>query len=193
MLVYHTESLMYSYNNNAAELYNSILAKFVGGKRINFSKKGSYELRCNAAVTSYNSGYNRLSLLNKHITSKSPGKFTKRYVKKCNLSECQRRRRRLFNEPLIKSNHRASAGPDKNYGDVLGDYDPLTDITEEEYLNLKKNFMSKLKLTENEIISIEQRTKRQHQCNEWHLERKKRLSYCLGIWIYWHLFNFLYS
>ncbi|KAF0708968.1 YqaJ domain-containing protein, partial [Aphis craccivora] len=66
LLTYHTESLMYNFNNNEAELYNSILAKFIGGKRINFSHKGdilifylgSYELRCNAAVTAYNKGAN---------------------------------------------------------------------------------------------------------------------------------------
>lgn len=43
VLVYHAESLM----------YNSILAKFVGGKQIHFSHKCSYELRCNSAVTDY--------------------------------------------------------------------------------------------------------------------------------------------
>jgi len=32
--------LMYNFNNNAAELYNSILAKFIGRKRVNFSQKG---------------------------------------------------------------------------------------------------------------------------------------------------------
>lgn len=40
LLIYHTESLMYNFNNNAAELYNSILAKFIGGKRVNLSQKG---------------------------------------------------------------------------------------------------------------------------------------------------------
>lgn len=73
MLIYNTESLMYNYNNNAAELYNSILAKFIDGKRINFLKKGSYKLRCNAAVTAYNCRISCLSLLNKQITLKSPG------------------------------------------------------------------------------------------------------------------------
>lgn len=71
---------MYGYNNNSAELYNSILTKFVGGKRVNFSLKGSYQLRCNAAVTAYNSGSNRLSLFNKQVMNKSPGKFTKLYI-----------------------------------------------------------------------------------------------------------------
>jgi len=66
---------MYNYNNNAAELYNSILAKFVGGKRVNFSLKGSYQLRCNIAVTAFNSGANRLSIFNKQVTTKSPGQL----------------------------------------------------------------------------------------------------------------------
>lgn len=43
LLAYHSESLMYDFNNNAAELYNSILAKFIGGKRVNYSQKGIYE------------------------------------------------------------------------------------------------------------------------------------------------------
>lgn len=164
---------MYNYNNNAAELYNSILAKFVGGKRINFSKKGSYELRCNAAVTAYNSGINRLSLLNKHITLKSPGKFTKRYVKKYNILQCQRRRRRLFSQSVSRSNNKISAGPDKNYGDTT-DYDLLENLNEAEYHNLESEFLNKLSLSEYQIQSLENRTKRQHQCDEWHLERKKR-------------------
>jgi len=39
LLTYHTESLMYNFNNNRAKLYTSILAKFVGGKRVNFPEK----------------------------------------------------------------------------------------------------------------------------------------------------------
>jgi len=77
-LTYHTESLMFNLNNNAAENYNSILAKFVGGKRVNLCLRGSYELRCNAAVTAYNVGANRLSLFHKQVVNKSPGLFTKR-------------------------------------------------------------------------------------------------------------------
>jgi len=166
---------MYNHNNNAAELYNSILAKFVGGKRVNFSLKGSYKLRCNTAVTAYNSGANRLSIFNKHITTKSPGQFTKRYIKKYELSECRRRRRRLFSTPINRSTKNASAGPDEEYGNVINDHDPLSNLTDTEYSELESVFLNKLKLTENEIWSSEDRTKRQHQCDEWHLERKKRL------------------
>nr|XP_023028737.1 uncharacterized protein LOC111516867 [Leptinotarsa decemlineata] len=38
-LIIHIESLLYNMNNNLAEHYNSIVCKFVGGERINYSKK----------------------------------------------------------------------------------------------------------------------------------------------------------
>jgi hypothetical protein len=91
ILTYHTESLIYGFNNNSAELYNSILTKFVGRKHVNFSLKGSFQLRCNAAVTVYNLGPNHISLFNKHLTTKSPGKFTKMYIKKHTVTSETRR------------------------------------------------------------------------------------------------------
>ncbi|KAK4882555.1 hypothetical protein RN001_005874 [Aquatica leii] len=47
-------SLLHDVDTNSAETFNSIVAKFVGGKQINFSLKGSYETRCIAAAVSYN-------------------------------------------------------------------------------------------------------------------------------------------
>ncbi|KAL4143390.1 hypothetical protein QTP88_005726 [Uroleucon formosanum] len=35
LMSYHVESLLPNYNNNAAELYNSILTEFIGGKLVN--------------------------------------------------------------------------------------------------------------------------------------------------------------
>jgi len=40
LVAYHSESLVYHVNNNAVESYNSIVVKYIGGKRINFSFKG---------------------------------------------------------------------------------------------------------------------------------------------------------
>ncbi|KAL4101106.1 hypothetical protein QTP88_021126 [Uroleucon formosanum] len=166
MLIYHTESLMYNYNNNTAESYNSILAKF---------------LRCNVTVTAYDSGMSRLSLFNKHITTKSPGSFTKRFVKKHESSLYQKRRCRLFCQPSIRSKIKASAGPDQNYGAVLEEINPLENITDAEDTNLQTKFLEKLKLPISEVQSLEKRTKWQHQCVEWHLKRKKRVSYAIAI------------
>ncbi|XP_041968189.1 uncharacterized protein LOC121725361 [Aricia agestis] len=41
----HSKSLLWDVNNNRAEQFNSIVAKHVGGKRINYSLKNSYTAR----------------------------------------------------------------------------------------------------------------------------------------------------
>lgn len=150
---------MYGYNNNSAELYNSILTKFVGEKRVNFSLKGSYQLRCNAAVTAYNSGPNRFFLFNKHVTNKSLGRFTKMYIKRQIVTaETRRRRRCLFSEPKNRKKSTTTGGPDENYGNVS--YDPFSELTAVEIQQLNNKFMENLKLTEKQIMDLEMKTKR---------------------------------
>jgi len=131
---YHAESLLLNHNNNAAELYNSILTKFIGGKRVNFSLKGSYQLRCNAAVMAYNAGSNRLSLFNKHVTNKSPGKYTKMFIKKYQKTANARKIRRQLFFAIPKNKSKISyVGPDENYGNVSNSLTHLT-IEEKEKL-----------------------------------------------------------
>jgi len=40
LVAHHADSLIYDINNNYVESYNSVVAKFVGGKRINYSLRG---------------------------------------------------------------------------------------------------------------------------------------------------------
>lgn len=44
-LVLNAASLLLNMDTNRAELYNSVVCKFVGGKRVNFSRRGSYNIR----------------------------------------------------------------------------------------------------------------------------------------------------
>ena len=57
------DSLLRGLNNNAVEGFNNIIAKFIGGKRINFGRAGSYQGRVSAAVVQYNTkeAFSRLS------------------------------------------------------------------------------------------------------------------------------------
>ncbi|KMQ82941.1 hypothetical protein RF55_21408, partial [Lasius niger] len=48
------ESLLLNLTNNPAESFNSIICKEIGGKRINFGKRGSYNARIAGAVVQYN-------------------------------------------------------------------------------------------------------------------------------------------
>lgn len=52
----NSKSLLFDQDSNVAERYNSIVAKTVGGKRVNFSTGESYRYRCHAAVIQHNSG-----------------------------------------------------------------------------------------------------------------------------------------
>ena len=54
-LLAHAESLLYNTTNNAVESLNGLIAKYTGGKRLNFAERGSYTGRCAAAVVEYNS------------------------------------------------------------------------------------------------------------------------------------------
>ncbi|XP_076635450.1 uncharacterized protein LOC143348738 [Colletes latitarsis] len=66
------ESLLYFLNNNAVESFNNIIAKFIGGKRINFGRRDSYEGRVSAAVVQFNTteAFSKIStVMNKQPTT----------------------------------------------------------------------------------------------------------------------------
>jgi len=50
----YSDSLLLNLTNNPAESFNSIICKLIGGKRINFGKRGSYNARIAGAVLQYN-------------------------------------------------------------------------------------------------------------------------------------------
>ena len=64
----HFKSLIQDMNNNAVEQYNSVIVKFFGGKHINNSLKGSYQVQGNAALISFDS---RSPIYNLHTFSYS--------------------------------------------------------------------------------------------------------------------------
>lgn len=51
----NSKSLLLDVDNNICEQFNSVLNKFLGGKKINFTQKSSYSTRVYAAVVSFNS------------------------------------------------------------------------------------------------------------------------------------------
>ncbi|XP_039292554.1 eIF-2-alpha kinase activator GCN1 [Nilaparvata lugens] len=54
VLADHSSHLIYDVDSNMVEHYNAVVARFTGGKRINYIQKGSYRMRCAAAVVSHN-------------------------------------------------------------------------------------------------------------------------------------------
>lgn len=73
-VVDHANSLILDVTNNICEQFNSVVNKYIGGKRINFSLKQSYNTRVRAAIISFNSAGYFLRTIHKSIMKKSPGK-----------------------------------------------------------------------------------------------------------------------
>lgn len=66
-----SRSLIEDVDTNAVECFNNVIAKFIGGKRINFALKGSYQGRCSAAVVSFNTK-NTIYEIQKAYLNKNP-------------------------------------------------------------------------------------------------------------------------
>lgn len=73
-LANNSKSLILDVDNNICEQFNSVINKFLGGKRINYTQRSSYNTRILAAVVSFNSS-EYLRAVKKHITQTSPGEF----------------------------------------------------------------------------------------------------------------------
>ncbi|KAF2889194.1 hypothetical protein ILUMI_16979 [Ignelater luminosus] len=137
---------------NTAENYNSVLEKFISGKRINFSKTGNYEMRYHGAATSLNSGGNFHAAVHEAITKK------------------------LYYD---KDRYKAKQKTTTKFIDADEDYGPnlqMSEIDEEELEDLKEKFMQKLNKTADEIMSISQLTLQQNNPAVWFEERRKRIT-----------------
>ncbi len=62
----NAKSLLENYTNNPAEEFNNVVAKYIGGKRINYSLARSYSARVACAVVQYNSKGHASSEFRKH-------------------------------------------------------------------------------------------------------------------------------
>lgn len=168
-LVFNAASLIADLDTNIAEQYNSIICKFVGGKRINYSRKRSYATRCKAAAISFNSAGDYYNIVEKR---KVPF-YTQRYVEKMKRRrELQKLMRSKTNNPLLKSKKK-HALPDNDYGP---DAIPDPDLPADQFERKKKDFLNSLKKTPEEIKIVEFTTRGQSGNPLWQQERSIRLT-----------------
>lgn len=165
-LKFHAPSLIRYVTNNYAESFNSVVAKFVGGKRVNFAKRGSYEMRCNAAGLSFNERGMYHETLHHAITGRSAGIYTQRFAfkKYLRLTRLKLRSRRKL---TIKKSNKTCVEPDQDYGTAEESIDP------EEYEYRKNTFLKNLA---NDINNIHVKTLGQRDSSLWFSERRKRLT-----------------
>ena len=90
----NASSLLHDVDNNLTEHFNSILNKFLGEKRINFSLSGSYETRCFAAALEFNKKSFTSSVERYFNKSGKLGKYTSSHCDKKIVRIPKRRRTR---------------------------------------------------------------------------------------------------
>lgn len=168
-LVFNAASLIADLDTNIAEQYNSIICKFVGGKRINYSRKRSYATRCKAAAISFNSAGDYYNVVGKR---KVPF-YTKRYVEKMKRRRELQKIMRHKNKDLPPKSKKIHALPDKDYGP---DAIPDPDLSTDQFERKKEDFLKSLKKTPEEIKLIELNTRGQSGNPLWQQERSIRLT-----------------
>jgi hypothetical protein len=165
-------SLILNMDTNTAEHYNSIVCKFVGGKRKNYSLRRGYQTRCEAAAISFNCGGNFFSRIHHAFVKKTPVKYMRKFIsKKIRISHNRKIRRKLFGTKYSKK--QSMALPDQDYGPNANNN---PDMTHEEYAAEQEKFLKDLQKSPQQITAIEEETRSQSASQKWKQERHLRLT-----------------
>ncbi|XP_031353734.1 uncharacterized protein LOC116178384 [Photinus pyralis] len=170
VLVHHARSLIHDVDSNIVEHFNSIIAKYIGGKRVNYTKKRSYQSRCAAAVVAHNTKQ-PLFTVKKYLSN---GLTPKRYAIKAELRSIRRNnlKKQKPKKPKCRDKENDRTSNNKDYGDSC----KKPDLNLEDYELAKQIFLENLHKSDHEIEKIERATQTQESCSLWYIERRKRLT-----------------
>ncbi|KAF2881682.1 hypothetical protein ILUMI_24539 [Ignelater luminosus] len=143
----------------------SLITKFSGGKRVNYTTGGSYQRRCVGAALAYNLGPSwHLALMNKHHLNK----FCKRRE--------QLRLQKIESRKKLKARRRQpqNTHSDLHYGPNV--QDALPDLPEEEFKSNMAKKLAELTKVAGNSVEIERQTIGQHVNPLWLNIRRDRLT-----------------
>ncbi|XP_063389242.1 uncharacterized protein LOC134675024 [Cydia fagiglandana] len=152
-LALNSRSLLYNFTNNRAEQFNSMVAKVVGGKRVNFSLKDSYKARCYAAVVAFNTGKAQCTLY-KTLLSKSPGVTLKRLERKRHaVNELRTEKPKRYRKRILFSQTDGQYGQECQRPDMnKKDFDHAKDLFLD---HLKKQALKRFEIERSTILQAE--------------------------------------
>lgn len=160
-----SRSLIEDVDTNIVECFNSVIAKFIGGKRTNLAQKQGYQGRCSAAVVSFNTK-SAISSIQKAFTGKDPGGKIEEMEKKRAL------KRKYFVEHPVKKKRALKETNKKQH-----DYGPASsapDMSQEELQIAQEEFLKNLESLTADKKAIERATILQRESSEW-LEIRRKL------------------
>lgn len=159
-------SLIFDADSNIVEQFHNVVAKYVGGKRINFSLSNSYETRTYAAIIQHNTGAVH-SEIHKQVfkvdSSELIQKLENDRINHNNMKKISRKRK-------IKL---AMGKKDKNYGT---DSCLKVELTDEEFARAKLIFLDELNEQQDKRKQIYKNTTDQSNSSLWNDIRKKLIT-----------------
>lgn len=163
-LMYCAKDLILGETNNIAEHFNSIVAKCVGGKRVNFSLSNAYKYKANAAAVQYNARAPLSALYNFKFNTNPPALTTKIEQQRLRKSDREKERRRLMKANKII---RTPFCRVKQSGPGYGPDGQRPDLSEENFENEKEILIKKLNRYHETRISIEENTRSKEESSLW--------------------------
>jgi hypothetical protein len=154
--VANNASSLHDVDTNMAECYNSVVNKLIGGKRVNFSKGGSYQNRTIAGVANFNNNRPFFYKVQKKLGN--VGSFTEKFCLKNKRSKkkCLRKQKIIYQA-------------DSDYG-----IPTVEDLSVDEFEVIKNEFLINIENANCE--EIEQNTRGQSVNPKWLQERMYRLT-----------------
>ncbi|XP_070151996.1 LOW QUALITY PROTEIN: uncharacterized protein [Polyergus mexicanus] len=160
---WNAKSLLQNKDSNRVETFNSVISKCIGGKRINFGLRGSYETCCNAAVVTFNIG-KPISHLS-YVLGTKPAEIATQLEtnKKISVRNTPKR--------LTQRNIKRAVA-DRDYGPQAD----KPDATSAEVELRKVQHMHMLRDWQMKRVDIEEETKEQAATGIWRYYRTKMIS-----------------
>ncbi|KMQ89298.1 hypothetical protein RF55_11082 [Lasius niger] len=163
----YSDSLLFKFTNNPAESFNSIICKEIGGKRINFGNRGSYNARIAGAVVQFNT---------QQVLTEVHNSMSKNVPPVVEILEKRRQTKVARTRESRKVNGRQKckrkSGTDCHYGPQSQKPDLLPDIFEQ----LRQNHLEKLFENGKNWRQIERNTIEQSDSDLWHSLRQELLT-----------------
>ncbi|GBM84422.1 hypothetical protein AVEN_102063-1, partial [Araneus ventricosus] len=151
------KSLLCDVSTNRVENLNSLIAKFLGGKRINYSLKDAYNTRCNISAVHFNKSLPNYTF-HKSLYKYSPSSHTKKYEeRRCKAREAAAKRRNHLKLKKRLFVSKISNTQDNSYGSKA----EKPDLDLNQYSEKYQEFIKNLALDDNEIKNLEIETRAQ--------------------------------
>ncbi|XP_076545845.1 uncharacterized protein LOC117609781 [Osmia lignaria lignaria] len=164
----YSDSLLMNVTNNPAETFNSIICKEIGGKRINFGARGSYNARVAGAVTQYNT-QQVLTEMHKNMCKTVPP-LVKRLEERRQKKVAKTKQFRMTYGKTRKL--KPVQGTDKYYGPNS----QRPDLPSDMLLQLRKEHFQKLADNAKNRTIIETNTREQNDSDLWRTLKEEMLT-----------------